>query len=247
MPAVSRVAARLLLLAVVAVALAVAFPARSPAHGYIPLCNEPNAEQNSQLWRSTNLVADLVNWNGTTSSSWHNWNWQPKFSCIAERLVGGPADGGKWVCDPACSLQRADCLVLSFGSNNDFTFESSVLRLAPACSIHTFDHTVDGQGAPTGVAFHKQGIAGSRKTATKQLRSLVDTVAELGLNGRRVDVLKLDVEGFEYVVLRDPATLQFLREHVMQLLVEFQCVWGGASRRRRTHASANQLGEEEER
>lgn len=37
---------------------------------------------------------------------------------------------------------------------------------------------------------------------------------------KTIDVLKIDCEGCEYTVLRDKQTLDFLRKHVKQVLVE---------------------------
>eukprot|EP00951_Prasinocladus_malaysianus_P019895 scaffold161663_cov33-Prasinocladus_malaysianus.AAC.1 len=70
-------------------------------------------------------------------------NYEPNFSCMFERRLGLPGDGGKWVCDPH-KLQRVkDCLVYSFGSDNKFDFEEAVTyQIGPHCEIHTFDHTI---------------------------------------------------------------------------------------------------------
>ena len=39
-----------------------------------------------------------------------------------------------------CTEHRMGCVVYSFGSNNDFSFEEAVLAQDERCKIHTFDH-----------------------------------------------------------------------------------------------------------
>jgi hypothetical protein len=76
---------------------------------------------------------------GGSGTAWMQRNWEPHMRCIGEERLGPAGDGGKHVCDPECLLERKDCLVYSFGSNNDFGFESAILPFG--CEIHVFDHT----------------------------------------------------------------------------------------------------------
>lgn len=65
-------------------------------------------------------------------------NYEPDFVCQHERRIGRLGDGGKWICDPHRISEQEDCLVYSVGSNNDFSFEQSVLNdIGPHCEIHT--------------------------------------------------------------------------------------------------------------
>merc|ERR1719313_1874251 len=89
---------------------------------------------------------------------WREWlhaHHFPSFACpLAERL-GASGDGGKWVCDPdriaelaavdpggegrdRSALQPSACLVYSFGSNGEASFERAVHKRLPECEIHTF-------------------------------------------------------------------------------------------------------------
>jgi hypothetical protein len=76
---------------------------------------------------------------GGAGNAWMQRNWEPHLRCVGEMRLGQAGDGGKHVCDPDCLLERNACLVYSFGSNNDFGFETSVLPYG--CAIHVFDHT----------------------------------------------------------------------------------------------------------
>lgn len=53
--------------------------------------------------------------------------------------VGNPHDGGYIL--PGRVISRVGCL-LSFGVNDDWTFEQDFLRRNPGCIIHAYDHTV---------------------------------------------------------------------------------------------------------
>ena len=65
-------------------------------------------------------------------------NYEPDFVCQHERRIGKLGDGGKWICDPHRISDQEDCLVYSVGSNNDFSFEQSVLdEIGSHCEIHT--------------------------------------------------------------------------------------------------------------
>lgn len=156
-----------------------------------------------------------VNNGGTQGREWMQRNWEPSFRCVADKRMGVPGDGGKWVCDPDCLLAVNDCTVFSVGSNNQFDFEQS---LDPyGCDVHIFDHTVANPRMPPHVAwtFHRFGAA---TASGGNMLSLQGMAARSNVS--YIDVLKIDCEGCEYTVLRDPATLHFLREHVKQILVE---------------------------
>lgn len=65
-------------------------------------------------------------------------NYEPDFVCQHEKRIGRLGDGGKWICDPHRITDQEDCLVYSVGSNNDFSFEQSVLdKIGHHCEIHT--------------------------------------------------------------------------------------------------------------
>lgn len=110
------------------------------------------------------------------------------------------------------------CLVYSFGSENKFDFELALLEhIGPHCEVHTFDHTVglNPTHQPEGVHFHPWGLGnrGESEATIKRIRdleeyepciclkSLDQIVTDLNHWGRRIDVLKIDVEGAEFDTL----------------------------------------------
>jgi len=164
-------------------------------------------------------------------ASWWLTNYEPTFSCAAERRLGRPGDGGKWVCDPgaiaaAAAAAGRPCVVYSFGSGGDSSFEAAVHAAAPACAIHTFDHTVGavaGAALPPYVHFHPWAAAGADVAGTPR-RGLASIRRELGHppragGGTAIDVLKMDIEGAEYDTLLPWLAAGDL-DGVRQLLVE---------------------------
>lgn len=134
---------------------------------------------------------------------------EPDFSCRHERRIGRRGDGGKWVCDPHRILSTSSssennnkdhsCLVYSIGSNGDTSFELAVKRdISEHCEIHTFDmknytETVESVGA----IFHPWGISNTpqKDRRGRVFKTLAQTVQELGHQGRRIDIFKIDCEG----------------------------------------------------
>lgn len=138
------------------------------------------------------------------AEAWYQNNWEPNFTCLHERRIGLWGDGGKWVCDPhritAKSNAGNGCLVYSIGSNNDFSFEESVLQdISPHCEIHTFDPTVGEypSNLPTNgnVKFHAWGLAANDDGAYHTLPTMV---RELEHYDKEIDILKIDCEGCEW-------------------------------------------------
>ena len=121
-------------------------------------------------------------------------NWEPSYSCSVHMRMGCPGDGGKWICDPHIHLQQSNrCVVYSFGSNNDFSFETAVHIFNPTCELHTFDPTVLHPSLlPPFVRYHTWGLGSS---AAPYNFTLSDVMRELGHT--YVNVLKIDCEGCE--------------------------------------------------
>ena len=68
--------------------------------------------------------------------------------------------------------------------------------------------------------FHRTGIAAAGHD-TEQLKSFDTLLQELGhANQTIIDILKIDVEGAEFDVFLDGATLQTMQKAVRQILVE---------------------------
>mmetsp|Transcript_10448 Transcript_10448/g.14961 ORF Transcript_10448/g.14961 Transcript_10448/m.14961 type:complete len:196 (-) Transcript_10448:205-792(-) len=128
-------------------------------------------------------------------------------------------EGHKWVCDP--HRLRQDCLVYSFGSNGNFRFEHHLSQLAPHCEIHVFDPTDFRQKMGSLKAhYHAWGLKPSYSTDRSKVyekfsrrfennldglefKTLHESVRELGHEGRRIDIFKIDCEGCEWRTYED--------------------------------------------
>ena len=114
----------------------------------------------------------------------------------------GSGNGGKWVCDAA--VLGAGCNVYSLGSDGDTSFEAGVGAAAPGCTIHTLDCTIPADRVPRAETlpprthFHPICL-GSDDAPDAQFRSLRSIMREFG--HANVDLLKVDIEGFEYRVV----------------------------------------------
>lgn len=80
--------------------------------------------------------------------------YEPEWTCedeerVADDIHGHPrlyGDGPKFVCAPRLLSSSNKCLVYSFGSNNDLSFERGIWRLSDQkCEIHVFDPTPAGR------------------------------------------------------------------------------------------------------
>ena len=104
----------------------------------------------------------------------------------------------------ACYIHKLHrCTVVSIGSNNQWTFEMNVFRRTQ-CVIHVYDCTVPlGTEPPNEIKsrtiFHRSCIGPKDEdTEIGNFISWDTIVKQIGV----VHLLKLDVEGFEYDVLR---------------------------------------------
>ena len=157
----------------------------------------------------------------TLSRRWDLFNFEGVCPTSQLQSARGGWEGSKFVCGiEVLSRLGAKCIIYSVGSNNDFSFESSMVRQTQ-CQIHTFDCNVAPRVPPTlasRVIFHRwcfgaatQNLTASGRGARVQFKTWDATLEELG--HANVDLLKLDIEGYEWDVfdamIRSSAPLPF--------------------------------------
>ncbi|CAL5226972.1 g9857 [Coccomyxa viridis] len=126
-----------------------------------------------------------------------------------ERRTG---DHGKWICGVKTLLQKPGCIVYSVGSNGLTEFEQDIVHMTP-CEVHIFDPTLS-LGTQQQLRqvkefdFHDTGliaegvkgnVTAERRFPKLDMQPLSGIMANLGHTW--IDVLKVDVEGWEWEVL----------------------------------------------
>lgn len=168
-------------------------------------------------------------------------NYRARHLCRRQRF--GSTYGGWWVCRDRLEAQS---VVYSVGIGTDITFDLDLMAEV-GCQIHAFDPTpaslnwLESQDLPKGFVVHPWGLADFDGTARlgapddpahvshsmlrkepgrggfeAQLFTLDTVMRRLGHT--HIDLLKMDIEGAEYVVIDD---LIRKKLQVGQLLVEY--------------------------
>jgi len=135
------------------------------------------------------------------------------------------------------------CLVYSVGSQGNFEFEIGLMETmkkkymldmpqlrggeegefveeeGPPCEVHIFDPADYSGEAPPGIHYHAWGLKSSSDTENNEpnFKTVQESVAALGHEGRVVDIFKIDCEGCEWQTYRDWFDA---RVTLMQILVE---------------------------
>ncbi|KZO95437.1 hypothetical protein CALVIDRAFT_564841 [Calocera viscosa TUFC12733] len=146
---------------------------------------------------------------------WVLWDFfPPSFDCqhYVSR-VGRWGDGGKFICGLDIVAQKENPVIYSFGVSDDSSFEAALLESAPRAQVYGYDYSVNSWGPQiennpklkSRAHFHKWAVGGKDAHGADydpnfQVYTL-DTLMKL--NGHTwIDILKIDVEGAEFDVLR---------------------------------------------
>ncbi|XP_050716952.1 uncharacterized protein LOC126998845 [Eriocheir sinensis] len=147
-------------------------------------------------------------------------------TCSDMRQFGGkspaPADGMKLVCmDSRFNIKPGNCLVFSFGVNNEWSFEDEFDKFG--CKVYAYDPTMgkkDHQRSPN-VRFFATGIGnyqGTKKVgmgkswSDQKVDRFENLVRAVGEEGHEIDYVKLDVELSEIDFMQD---MLFNSPHVL--------------------------------
>lgn len=115
-------------------------------------------------------------------------------------ILAGTGDGGKWLCGVEEVLNAGSCSIFSLGSNGDFSFEELMTQVT-ACHVYTFDCTTvsPAEVGSSGRIHFQQVCIDSADSADGRMKMLSTVTRELGLGS--IQLLKMDIEGFEHRVL----------------------------------------------
>jgi len=151
----------------------------------------------------------------------------PAFNCPhrVER-VGTMGDGGKWVCGMERIERQKECVIYSFGINNESSFEAELLQRAPGCQLWGYDFSVKSFGPEIETIpelaerahFYPWALGGANEYGPNADPPVYTLPTLMELNGHNfIDVLKIDIEGNEFASL--------------DKFLEFYVSGAGASRR----------------
>jgi Methyltransferase domain len=129
-------------------------------------------------------------------------------SCIGGRCR---TDQSKIMCGINELKKDKGCIVYSIGGNNQWAFEEDVLRKTP-CEVHTFDCTgsISRFHKPNNDRLHFHHVClgaksaeapetcGGTETICGEVWTLLET--QRNLNHSRIDLLKMDIEGYEWPI-----------------------------------------------
>ena len=143
--------------------------------------------------------------------------------CQQNLRLGKITDGGWNVCHDRKYRPEAPCIVYSFGINNDWSFDESISKVY-GCDVFAFDPSI-GKGThkhSEKVWFYNVGIAGEDYVNSRNwdLRTLSSIVKMLNHTGKKIDILKMDVEKAEWQSLSNMLDSGVLK-NVRQLYLEF--------------------------
>ncbi|KAL3869489.1 hypothetical protein ACJMK2_042164 [Sinanodonta woodiana] len=138
--------------------------------------------------------------------------------------VGFLEDGGWEICEDSNYHPHRPCLVYSFGINFDYSFDDDIVRRY-GCEVHSFDPSMrnetDHRRGALGY-FHKIGLGDFNQVNPSgwQLKRLGTIQKELGHTNKKIDVLKMDIEEWEWRTIPDmlkSGALSNVRQFVTEL------------------------------
>ncbi|KAK3086640.1 hypothetical protein FSP39_021286 [Pinctada imbricata] len=153
---------------------------------------------------------------------------QHQIFCKQVRRMGSIVDGGWDICNDSQYRPKTPCLVYSFGINNDFSFDEAIEKYY-GCDVYSFDPSMNigNHNHSKNIHFYQIGLGDKeeeiyvQKTNSRwKLKTLKTIIHELGHTNRRIDILKMDIEGHERESLPQMMASGALR-NVSQLCLEF--------------------------
>ncbi len=127
-------------------------------------------------------------------------------SCKSMERIGGETMFGKNICTEYVPRNDSSCVIYSLGSNKQFQFEENVSRKWPHCKVFTFDCTIKhkwlpGEKPPSYTKFYDWCLGPEDKVMSGNRQFLkLDTIKKM-LGHEKIDLLKMDIEGYEYEIV----------------------------------------------
>ncbi|ELU03686.1 hypothetical protein CAPTEDRAFT_206360 [Capitella teleta] len=129
----------------------------------------------------------------------------PDAHCRNVSRMGNLADGGWNICQVApYNLKKDNCLVYSFGINNEWSFDDAVADTY-GCEVKSFDPSMDVGDHKRGslISFYAVGLSGRNHVDHRKwrMRTLGSILSDIGDEGKVIDYLKMDIEYSEWTAM----------------------------------------------
>ncbi|KAJ3029918.1 UNVERIFIED_CONTAM: hypothetical protein HDU68_010701 [Siphonaria sp. JEL0065] len=144
--------------------------------------------------------------------------------------IGGPptTDGSHWACVDHINTTESSCTILSFGSNGVGEWEKELVEYTNGtCQAHRFDCSGDYVSPNQNIHLHKICLGESDKVVDGKEYMTWNSILDL-LGVSRVDYLKIDVDGWEWVVMPEILSNDGVnKEKILptQISIEFHVGW----------------------
>ena len=168
-------------------------------------------EEREQLWKKNRAEQwpSSMGPEATLKSSLAIQGIMPIMSCNSQPRFGSLEDGGKTLCNVEQLLGGPDCIVYSIGVAKTCEFEWDLQAEMPNCRIDLFDANRESMEwfkksrcANSSMRFHNWAVGGgsnvSKPAFGHPAYSFQEIMEKLGHQGRVINVLKMDIEGYEY-------------------------------------------------
>ena len=127
------------------------------------------------------------------------------YQCRNYKRFGNKMGGGYKLClDPPLLQKGKKCVALSFGIQNDFSFDDDIGTILN-CTVHSFDPSIRHQeyARSNNTYFHNIGVgAANYKTSNGWPMYRFSDIRKM-LGYGVIDIVKLDIEDSDWPVLRD--------------------------------------------
>lgn len=186
---------------------------------------------NANLPKYKDVPENVTKTDWWKSAAFIQWDLETRpfeYRCKRLKVVGN-----WWICLDREYMFRPPCLVYSFGIGFDFSFDDDMAKYG--CEVHAFDPSMKMKEhiRNTSVHFHPIGLSHVDTTqfvprkdmyviedSTWPVMTIHSIMKLLGHTGRHLDVLKMDVEGYEWNILDYLLKTNFFT-NVNQFMLEY--------------------------
>jgi len=138
---------------------------------------------------------------------------------VGGQWLGREVDGDKFICMDRILERGENCIIYTFGINDDWTFED--MMAGQGCRVEAYDHTVDfPEKRGSKITFHQLGLG-----TEDHMDTLYSILKSNGHIDTLIDYIKIDIECHEITGLPDWISTGALAK-VHQIAIEIHMTCG---------------------